>query len=261
MDHLSAQGENEHQRRLASLPYLQKACLTCNHQDTDAIKALLDQLKTSNAWQNTVQSAASLPLAGASGERPADDFRPGDLGGATTDGPTHGQPPQTAAATAAASGLSVASLLSKLQASTSAFSPPGPSTTFRPPTNSSAPSQEPPAWANSPGPSASPPRGQFSPATEDVFINASSPAHQVEDLRGLTFQQALPYLAQLAQDPSFAKALAKVRQLPASQNLATQLTLSLQLRLQQAALERQLFHERSNIEQKHKEKVHAAQTK
>ncbi|RPD62035.1 alpha/beta-hydrolase, partial [Lentinus tigrinus ALCF2SS1-7] len=63
-----------------------------------------------------------------------------------------------------------------------------------------------------------------------------------QDLRACTFQQALPHLARLSEDPEFVQALTAMR-------------------TEQAELERQLWHERREIQQKHEDRVKTARTK
>ncbi|KAH9918146.1 uncharacterized protein B0H18DRAFT_1086887 [Fomitopsis serialis] len=72
--------------------------------------------------------------------------------------------------------------------------------------------------------------------------HAVPPGRPNEDLRNLTFQQALPHLAQLAEDAGFVDAISTIRK-------------------EQADLERRLWDERAAILRKHEEKVKVARTK
>ncbi|KAM6495676.1 hypothetical protein JOM56_008382 [Amanita muscaria] len=80
------------------------------------------------------------------------------------------------------------------------------------------------------------------PPTE-VRIEEPIPTHQERrDLKGYTFQQALPVIATLSNDPAFIIQLQK-------------------LKSAQDDLERRLWEERRDIQRKHEEKVKSAMTK
>ncbi|KZT26901.1 hypothetical protein NEOLEDRAFT_1061790 [Neolentinus lepideus HHB14362 ss-1] len=180
-----------------------------NINDPAGVKALLDQLRTSQAWQDSVASgnrneAVQNPLA----QVPVPPS----------------EPPATQPST------TIASLLSQLQAPSSpTFTSPG----------STLP--EPRDVGTSTG-------GYYPAPTQDApvaTIRQPSPAPPArkQDVRWLSFQQSLPHLARLGNDPSFALIVAQ------------------KMKQEQADLESQLHEERKAILRKHEEKVKLARTK
>ncbi|KAJ7283372.1 hypothetical protein C8J57DRAFT_1432524 [Mycena rebaudengoi] len=164
-----------------------------SNQDPAGVKALLDKLRTSQAWQNLVQNQEGQSTSSQSDASVAQS------------------------ATVAPPSASVAALLSQLNSSST-----------RPPAHASAepqpipfPASEPPAQAPAPGPA---PR---------IFS---------EDVRSLTFQQALPRIAELSENSDVASTIEKLRK-------------------EQNEVERQLNQERQDIRTKYEEKVKVAKTK
>ncbi|KAJ7047774.1 hypothetical protein C8F04DRAFT_1172277 [Mycena alexandri] len=169
---------------------------TTRAQDPAGVKALLDSLRASQAWQNLMNapSEQSPPVPA-----PAQPAASGSGSGTETPG----------------SSGSVAALLSQLNAAP-VPSPPRPST-------SNALQQSPP----------SPPTPVPAPYTI------------TEDVRSLTFQQALPRLAELSDDPAVVSTIQKARPLKHDQD----------------KLERELWAERAAIRAKYEEKVKKAKVK
>lgn len=130
------------------------------YQDPVGVKALLDQLRSSQAWQEiSIPTPEALSVETASSSNP----------------------------TAEGSGSSVASLLSQLQSVT----------TWKTPTVVDVPTRQHIDLAKSEHISYEP-----QPLAED--------AHNFLDLKSLSFQKALPYIAQLAEDPAFIAAILQV---------------------------------------------------
>ncbi|RDB20544.1 hypothetical protein Hypma_012457 [Hypsizygus marmoreus] len=178
-----------------------------NINDPAGVKALLDQLRASQAWQEVVVPPAPEPAPSL----------PPNL------------EPQSAPvdATASSSSLSsVASLLSQLQSSPSwsavSSTPPTSSTSEEDAPLSAAPLQQ--------------------PTSSSSIESLSPPKKSPQDPRSYTFQQALPHLAQLADDPGFVVAIT-------------------QMKKEQDGLERQLWEERRDIYRKYEDKVKVATTK
>ncbi|TFK56032.1 hypothetical protein OE88DRAFT_1641774 [Heliocybe sulcata] len=163
-----------------------------NINDPNGIKALLDQLRTSQAWQDSV--ASGNPDEAVPQTQPS-------------------EPPPTQPHT------SIASLLSQLQ--------PSPSYAF---TNVEATLPKP-----------HPPRPTPSQAATAVLPSSA----RKQDVRWLSFQQALPHIAQLSDDLSFSSTIAQIWK----------------MKEEQVALETQLHEERKAILRKHEEKVKVARTK
>ncbi|TDL29756.1 hypothetical protein BD410DRAFT_780240 [Rickenella mellea] len=153
-----------------------------NINDPSGVAALLESLRSSQAWADLQNKPA--PQAPASAATESSDI-------------ADSQP-------AAGPSTSVASLLSQLH----------------PPQPASAP-------ITSPGTSAIPER-------------LSRPRR--EDLRGLSFQQSLPHVVTLSEDPTFTTAIAKMRE-------------------DQNDLEKRLWSERQQLCQAQEEKVKVATTK
>jgi hypothetical protein len=127
------------------------------------VKALLDQLRVSQAWQEVTTS--STPNDEASSGSSEDQL----------------------AASPAATSTSVASLLSQLHA---------------------FPSFPPPSRGNEDSSHSIPSVSRKHESTSSVVV--SVPPRAKTDTRSYTFQQALPYLAQLAEDPGFVETVDQV---------------------------------------------------
>ncbi|KAI0723486.1 hypothetical protein C8Q76DRAFT_794419 [Earliella scabrosa] len=231
---------------------------TANINDASAIQALLDQLKSSEVWQKVANPTPEATLAvpptasgsttghvaaqGTSSSNAAADARAGSYQG-THDGlqtPQFSREPPMYEGSSNA-GRSVASLLSQLQASgtfSAAASPSGTSASASAPTPAAAHSAHSHPFSG----------GSVLPRTDAVLPSPPKSTHPPaphtprQNLRACTFQQALPHLARLSEDPEFVKALTAMR-------------------TEQAELERQLWRERRDIQRKHEERVKAARTK
>ncbi|GLB33431.1 putative protein of unknown function (DUF2458) [Lyophyllum shimeji] len=174
-----------------------------NINDPAGVQTLLDQLRASKAWQEAVSVTPA-----ALDQQPA--------------------PASSSRATSASSSASVADLLSRLQSSPSWR----PSDTTAGEHGSEHGSEHNISNSVSPVPIESTLAKPLIP----------SPRTKAPDPRTLTFQQALPHLAQLADDPQFVAAIT-------------------QLKKEQDDLERQLWEERRNIHRRYDEKVKVATTK
>lgn len=169
------------------------------------MKALLDQLRSSQAWQQAVGTSTNTTTQ----PQPADivSSAPSEPSEGSTNHeppPVHVGYPQASASASASTSFAppatVASLLSQL----------------------SAPAADPPRDFHHPYPSSTPTFGS-APAyhtppilhPDPVHASSSTPAvpssARKVDLRSCTFQQALPRLAQLAEDADFVAAVSKVR--------------------------------------------------
>ncbi|KAJ6627411.1 hypothetical protein B0H10DRAFT_1994408 [Mycena sp. CBHHK59/15] len=165
-----------------------------NINDPAGVKALLDKLRSSQAWQKlvTTQDTAADPCVS--------------------------QPSPSQSTTAAPLGTtSVATLLSQLSSSP----------TWPPPA--------PPAAIGAPKISTHAPASSPASPTPAPYVFS-------EDVRSLTFQQALPRLAQLSEDPDVRSTIEELRK-------------------EQDELERQLLRERDAIRTKYEEKVKVAKTR
>lgn len=182
-------------------------------QDPARVKALLDQLRVSQAWQEVTTSYTPGP---------DDEVPPGSS-------------EDQLAASPAATSTSVASLLSQLHA---------------------FPSLSPPRPGNEDyghlAPSASRSQESTSSVVPPVFPHAKT------DTRSYTFQQALPYLAQLAEKPEFVKIL---HQVPLCNLKGTSQLKMPQMKKEQDGLEQQLWEDRRAIHKTYEEKVKIALTK
>ncbi|KAJ6516300.1 hypothetical protein C8R45DRAFT_1087401 [Mycena sanguinolenta] len=166
-----------------------------NINDPAGVKALLDRLRESQAWQNVVNATPEQQAPAPSSSRSE---------------PTPGS-------------RSVASLLSQLNAAPMAAATPAPVH----------------GVSNA--------RASLSPSKDYTFVTRPPPPQPesfaaTEDVRSLTFQQALPRLAQLSDDPAVAAAIQKLKQ-------------------EQDKLERELWTERTAIRVKYEEKVKVAKVK
>ncbi|KIK20742.1 hypothetical protein PISMIDRAFT_682151 [Pisolithus microcarpus 441] len=227
-----------------------------NINDPDGIKALLEQLGASQVWQTTVNAAvppasssigALTPEVAASVESTRVELS------SPQSQPTPPQPGSRPAATGlgtktSSTAPSVASLLSQLNASgwtrptstatsedvlsLSSAGNAGPSRLSHPRSSSldhqSFP-PEPKQQQSQPLRSPNPPQPPITTTPE-------------EDVRFISFQQALPHLSQLASNSKFIAAVGR-------------------LRGEQKELEQKLSEERCAIRRKHEEKVKVARTK
>lgn len=160
-------------------------------QDPAAVQALLDQLRASQVWRDTLNSTSSHINSEQRAEVP--ESTPSTL--EDIPGESRAQSPDIAPP------ASVASLLSQLRTSewtsVAISTPPvsGSRTTHQPSQNISPPSQDLPT------------KPEHRTPRPDV---ATSFTH-VQDIRSMSFQQALPRLTQLASDPGFLTAVSRVR--------------------------------------------------
>ncbi|KAF5388219.1 hypothetical protein D9615_000056 [Tricholomella constricta] len=176
-----------------------------NINDPAGVKALLDQLRVSQAWQ---QAVAPTPLEPQ--ESPA-----------TVDqelAPVPSSPGPSAIPSALATSTSVAALLSQLQSSPS-----------WPPSNATISEHN--------------PGNPMPPVTVELASPPTPPRpKKIPDPKSLTFQQALPHLARLGDDPGFVAAITRLKK-------------------EQNDLERQLWEDRRDIHRKYEERLKVAITK
>ncbi|KAI0751267.1 hypothetical protein C8Q80DRAFT_562844 [Daedaleopsis nitida] len=220
-----------------------------NINDPAALQALLERLKSSEAWLK-VASPDSAPevtaasTAGSATTHATADAIPSsrDTVNAQSSMPEvlHDDPQtphfsREPLITERSSGApSVALLLSQLQASgtfnTAAGSSRGSSSIF---TSHLLPPD--PSFAG----------GSSFPRLDSTVpesVHPPVPQTHRQNLRACTFHQALPHLARLSENPEFVKTLTAMR-------------------AEQAELERQLWNERREIQQRHEDRVKAARTK
>jgi len=81
------------------------------------------------------------------------------------------------------------------------------------------------------------------------------------DTRSYTFQQALPYIAKLADDPEFVEIVNQVYIIFINLKGTGRLNTLPQMKKEQDELERQLWEDRRAIHKKYEEKVKIAVTK
>ncbi|KAI0643703.1 hypothetical protein C8Q79DRAFT_1012266 [Trametes meyenii] len=268
-----------------------------NINDPSAIQALLDQLRSSEAWQKAVNAntvggtfvptASTAPVqqeVNTTTDGIASTSTTPDAPLASTQGPEPSSSPQ---GHSTPNSQSVASLLSQLQASNAFAAVAG---TSRPPAPRQPSYAPPPAGRPEfPGPDDMRP-SRTSRTSGEVPGAAAAPAPtptarqpqsqgQGQDVRTCTFQQALPHLARLAGDDGVLQALAAVRVSVAHWGLGLGLeragdSLTVwrargcidavsgygQMRAEQTALERQLWKERREIQRRHEDRVKAART-
>ncbi|KAI6105392.1 hypothetical protein F5141DRAFT_123978 [Pisolithus sp. B1] len=233
-----------------------------NINDPEGIKALLEQLRASQVWQSTVNAA--VPPASLSVGAPTPDLAASNestrgersqLSLAPLSSPrSQSTPPQpgsgpAATGVSAKAAPSVASLLSQLNAtgwtqpastavsegvlSVSSTGTAGPSRVSNPRSSSLDHQSFPPESKQQ---QIQPLR---SPNPPQPSITTTPPE---EDVRFISFQQALPHLSQLASNSKFIASVGR-------------------LRGEQKELEQRLWEERSAIRRKHEEKVKVARTK
>lgn len=163
-------------------------------QDPTAVKALLDQLRASRLWQDTLNSNPSHINSEHHPEvreSPASSLQ--DIQGQSRAQSSDTAPP-----------ASVASLLSQLRSSEwtsiAINTPPSDTRTIHQ------------SSRNIPRPSQDPPPTQAEYRTPRPVASTSSAP--VQDIRSMSFQQALPHLTQLASDPQFLTVISRVRAVP-----------------------------------------------
>lgn len=174
------------------------------------MKALLDQLRVSQAWQEVTSPSTQ-----------------------NDETPSRSSDEQPASSSTATS-TSVASLLSQLHSL-----PPLP-----PPLSRDEDSSH----------KAQPAPRRHEPTPPAVPV----PPRVQTDTRSYTFQQALPYLAQLVEDPGFVDV---IKQVCFTIEMSFQVDSLSQMKKDQDDLERQLWEDRRAIHEKYEEKVKIAVTK
>ncbi|EJF63051.1 alpha/beta-hydrolase [Dichomitus squalens LYAD-421 SS1] len=214
-------------------------------QDASAIQALLDQLKSSDAWRKVANPNAVIPATNpheSLSERAVPDqlvMRPQDdhegAGFEETDESMHVDTLTSASSDMEACSKlpSVAALLSQLQSSNALNS--AVAGTSLPPVPigiSSAHAPLRPGRSQNAGPDMAP----------GIDTHQRAPQTPSENVRACSFQQALPHLARLSQDLDVLRMLTTMKS-------------------EQIELERQLWHERREIQRKHEERVRTARTK
>jgi hypothetical protein len=161
-------------------------------QDPTAVKALLDQLRASQVWQDTLNSKSQIGSEQQAEVRESPASALEDAQGESRAQPSGAAPP-----------ASVASLLSQLRTSERT------SLAITTPPVSSTPTTH-QLTRNIPRPPSQdlpPTQSEHRTPRPDV---ATSSAH-VQDIRSMSFQQGLPHLTQLASDPGFLSAVSRVR--------------------------------------------------
>ncbi|KAG6833622.1 hypothetical protein H0H87_004249 [Tephrocybe sp. NHM501043] len=187
---------------------------TTNINDTDGVKALLNQLGGSEAWKNAVAAQENRSSSSAA--------------------PEQHSAPVAVSENVPANSASVAALLSQLQSS---------------------------SWPHSKSTENGTITGHLTQPQPAVPSLPSAPSVTAPlDPKTLTFQQALPLIAQLADNP---KIVETIRQVSSDHRLTVHPSClsSLQLKKEQEDLERRLWEERRNIFRKFEEKVKVATTK
>ncbi|GJE84758.1 hypothetical protein PsYK624_008340 [Phanerochaete sordida] len=193
--------------------------------DASSVQALLARLRASQAWHEATQVRTPAAAGAASDPGPPQgmhDTPPPAIAPAAVDVHEEGGP-------AAPSHASVASLLAQLQSAGAA----DPTRVVEPQVPENPAGHESPRM---PQPSVR--------STDPRLRERSQPASAARkhDLRNVSFQQALPAIAQLSEDQAFVDAIRKVKN-------------------DQAMLEKRLWEERQAIQKRHEEKVKLARTK
>jgi len=156
------------------IPSTSHTCFS-HHQDPAGVKALLDQLRASQAWQQTIANSDTTPS------------------------PAHEEPLPTASSSPPSP--TVASLLSQLSAP--AVDPPPDASISQ--TALATPLAHSFKLSSLPPPDSIP----AAPTATTTPVPSSAPR---QDLRSCTFQQALPHLARLAEDAEFVSAVTAMKQ-------------------------------------------------
>ncbi|KAH7916145.1 hypothetical protein BJ138DRAFT_1097344 [Hygrophoropsis aurantiaca] len=196
-----------------------------NINDPAGVKALLEQLRSSQAWKESVSPDVT-----------SDPDTRNAVMHTTVVPPKPREEIHISNAQVAAPSPSVASLLSQLKSSTAWSSVS--SATGSSSNHARLPQPSPQPFSVRETPTPMPVILPESPVTP-VSVAAAS---YRQDARSLTFQQALPHLTQMAEDPEFVASIARMRD-------------------EQKDLERQLWEERRAIHRKYEEKVKVARTK
>ncbi|KAI0829354.1 hypothetical protein BC628DRAFT_1337346 [Trametes gibbosa] len=226
-----------------------------NINDPNAIKALLDHLRSSEAWQKAVNANAAEAL-----QPSAAGIAPAPQEGTSTSGidpyTTLSNAPQVPHASfqgaddpisqsdgplLRSQAHSVAALLSQLQGSSTfaaAATVPTALSVPRPPVPTPTHELRPAGTSDFPGPD----EAALPNANANTSMGLGPAPARRHDLRACTFQQALPHLARLSVDDGFLEALTAMK-------------------TGQAELERQLWKERREIQRKHEERVSTARTR
>ncbi|KAI0311151.1 hypothetical protein OF83DRAFT_1287720 [Amylostereum chailletii] len=208
-----------------------------NINDPAGIQALLESLRSSQAWTDAINTApatntnASTPAALSANLNPPVTPLPPPV--SVQAQPSTSQEIETSGQQFSSEQPSIAALLSQLQSS-SALSHLSSTTPIVP---ASLPDIQP---QRAYGLQASFSVSKATKAPPD--FSAEQYPHRQKDPRAFTFQQALPHLSSLADDSSFVETIQAMKK-------------------EQDNLERKLWEERQEILQKHEEKVKSAKTK
>ncbi|KAH9024561.1 hypothetical protein EDB85DRAFT_2150393 [Lactarius pseudohatsudake] len=192
-----------------------------NINDPEGVKALLDTLRSSQAWAKAVESSevahpSTLPPQGV---QPFDSLRVSAPGPEDAGAPSiKPSPPNLSHGTP-----SVADLLSQLQAT-------------QIPTSGSNTAQ----CSRTLDPPAAPRDHSNTPSTSNTSSDHTPPPQL--DVRTLSFQQSLAHISRLGEDPNVVADLVKMKQ-------------------EQDKLEKQLWDERVGIQKRHEKKVQVETTK
>ncbi|GBE79211.1 hypothetical protein BKA93DRAFT_823902 [Sparassis latifolia] len=224
-----------------------------NINDPAGVKALLERLRSSQAWQDIAQVAPATSSNSHVAPPPPpvhvprSGFKPVDSDAFTSEAPPSVAPAlwtsSVEVAQPSSSSSSVAALLSQLHGSPS----------FNAVVAPVPPPAAPPVDVNYCGTQHF---DRHQPISESQSTLApcpaapesaaapplAPPAVRKQDLRSYTFQQALPQLARLSEDPEFVKSISAMKE-------------------EQADLERQLWEERREIQHKYEDKVNSTRTK
>ncbi|OJA09849.1 hypothetical protein AZE42_07998 [Rhizopogon vesiculosus] len=198
-----------------------------NINDPAGIKALLEQLRSSQAWQESITSTADQGVS-----------RPEHPPSTSTTPQAASTPVQPSAPTSDISNASssVADLLSQLKPSqwiTPSRTPQPPAPYFTAPQTSLRSLH--PESHSAPQP--------LETSTRQQSLNVGERTSTRElDLRMMSFQQTLPHLTELAENVDFVAAISRLRE-------------------EQKGLEKQLWEERLTIHKKHENKIKIALTK
>ncbi|OAX40002.1 hypothetical protein K503DRAFT_768973 [Rhizopogon vinicolor AM-OR11-026] len=199
-----------------------------NINDPAGIQALLEQLRSSQAWQESISTSAA----------DQDVSEPENPPSTSTTPQAASTPVQPSAPTSDISNASssVADLLSQLKPSqwiTPSRTPQPPAPYFTAPQTSSRSSHL---------ESHSTPQPPETSARQQSLNVGERASTRGLDLRMMSFQQTLPHLTELAENVDFVSAISRLRE-------------------EQKGLEKQLWEERLAVHKKHENKVKVALTK
>ncbi|KAH9983467.1 hypothetical protein BJV74DRAFT_616654 [Russula compacta] len=216
-----------------------------NVNDPEGVKALLDTLRSSQAWTDAVESGLAAPQTtqpSAQGVQPSDSplRAPAPGPGPRDAGTPSIRPFSIPRNPSSHSTLSVADLLSQLRASQSLEPTSNASEGDRAVERSLAPHDH---------------HTNTTPTPQTTSTHASQPQ---QDLRTLSFQQALPHISRLMEDLHVVESLTKVSIFPYYHFPST---FSSKMKEEQDKLEKQLWEERENIRKRHEERVNVAKNK